>query len=139
MKSKYKIISVILLISLTTAVITTACKKYPEGPAISLRTKSERLANTWKIENYKINGNDYTSLLSDYKETFIKEGSYYYDWGILDGNGTWAFQNSNKEIQLTGNDHQSNRTFFILQLREETLWYYYIHNDEKHELHLVPN
>ena len=61
----------ILLFTLTIFGLTigpqfiTSCKKYPDGPEFSLRTRKERLANTWKVDNYKINGTDFTSLLAN--------------------------------------------------------------------------
>lgn len=116
-----------------------SCKKYEDGPLISLRSRAERVANTWKVENYKINDNDYTSLVSSYTETFTKAGSYAYNWGTLDGNGTWAFQNKDMEIKLTGNDNHSSNTLYILKLEEDAFWYYYMDGSDKHELHLVPN
>lgn len=132
--------SVALLI-LCALVIPTiqSCKKYEDGPMVSLRSRSERVANTWKVENYKINGNDFTSLVSSYTETFTKKGAYSYSWGILDGSGTWSFQNKDKEIKLTGSDGQSSRTLVILKLEEKAFWYYFMDGSDKNELHLVPN
>jgi len=105
---------------------------------LSLRSRAERVANVWKVENYKINGSDYTSLVSSYTETFSKSGGYSYSWGILSGSGNWTFQNSDKEIKLSGNDGQSSRTLFIQKLEEKSFWYYYMDGNDKYELHLVP-
>lgn len=134
MKHKNSLIALsILTISI---LLTVSCKKYPDGPLLSLRTRSERLANTWKIDNYKINGNDYTSLIPSYTETFTKKGSYNYSWSVFEGSGTWSFQNHDKEVKLNGNDDQSSRTLYILKLEERTLWYYYMDGNDKHEFHL---
>jgi hypothetical protein len=115
-----------------------SCNKYEDGPTISLRSRTERVSNTWKVENYKINNTDFTSLMSDYRETFTSGGKYTYSWGSLDGSGTWAFQNNDKEIRLTGGDNQSSRTFVILKLEEKSFWYYYLDGSDKHEIHLIP-
>lgn len=137
---KMKKISVLITV-LGIVLITTveSCKKYPEGPAISLRSRSERLANTWRVENYKINGSDRTSLVSNYTETFLKNGDYSYSWGILSGSGHWTFQNNDKEVKLLGTDSHASRTLFILKLEENALWYYYMDGNDKNELHLIPN
>ena len=116
-----------------------SCNKYDEGPNISLRTRTERVANTWKVENYKVNDEDLTSLVTNYQETFTKAGNYSYKWGLFEGNGNWSFQNRDLEIKLVGTDNQSSHTLFILKLEEMSFWYYYIDGDSKHELHLVPN
>ncbi|MDP2387812.1 MAG: hypothetical protein Q8M29_15675 [Bacteroidota bacterium] len=136
MKTKLSI-SVILLGAIIMLGLQS-CKKYPEGPVISLRTKTERVANTWKVDNYKINSSDYTSFLSDYDETFTKEGDYSYSWGSLDGTGKWAFQNNKEQIKLTGVDNQASHDLIILKLEEKSFWYYYMDGNDKHELHLIP-
>ncbi|PKP02218.1 MAG: hypothetical protein CVU11_12595 [Bacteroidetes bacterium HGW-Bacteroidetes-6] len=116
-----------------------SCEKYPENPIISLVSRAERVSNTWKVDNYKLNGNDYTSLVSGYTETFTKEGAYSYDWGILSGTGTWAFENKDEEVRITGIDNQTTRTLYIVKLQEKEFWYYYLDGTDKHEFHMIEN
>ncbi len=130
-------ILLLLIISSIALISTQSCKKYPENNGISLRSKSERVANTWQVENYKINGTDFTSLVSNYNETFTKNGAYSYSWGNKDGSGAWTFQNDYKEIKLNGNDDQANRTIYILKLEEKAFWYYYMDGNDRHDLHLI--
>ena len=134
---KGKTLAVIVLLSALTLPIIHSCKKYEEGPTLSIRTRAERVANNWKVENYKINGDDFTSLVSGYTESFTKKGAYSYSWGILGGSGTWKFQNKDEEIKLSGDDGQSSRTLIILKLEEKAFWYYYMDGNDKNELHLV--
>jgi hypothetical protein len=137
---KNKTISVVLIIfGVLMIPAIQSCKKYPDGPDFSLRSRAERVANTWKVDNYKINSNDFTSLVSSYTEIFTKKGAYSYSWGILSGSGTWAFQNMDKEIKLGGSDGQSSRTLVILKLEEKSFWYYWMDGNDKKELHLIPN
>jgi hypothetical protein len=136
MKNRKPILVLSVFAFIITVILLVSCNKYPDGPGISLRTRNERLANTWKVDNYKINGNDFTSLVTGYTETFTKNGAYNYSWGLLDGSGTWTFQNNDKEVKLTGNDSQASRTLTLLKLEEKSLWYSYVENDNKHELHL---
>jgi hypothetical protein len=114
-----------------------SCKKYEDGPDFSLRTRGSRVANTWRIDNYKINGDDFTSLVSSYTETFTQKGAYSYDWGFSHGSGSWEFANKDADIKLNGSDDQSSRTLHILKLEENSLWYYYMQGNDKHELHLI--
>ena len=86
-----------------------------------------------------INGTDFTSLVSNYTETFTSNGDYSYSWGLLDGSGTWKFQNNDEEIQLTGTDNQSDRKLIIQKLEEDAFWYYYMDGNDKYEIHLVSN
>ena len=133
--------NIILALSICTATITlssiSSCKKYPEGPEFTLRTRTERLANTWAIDNYSVNGSDYTSLVSSYTETFTKKGAYTYSWSFFSGSGTWEFQNKDKEVKLTGSDSHASRTLIILKLEEKSLWYYYMDGNDRHEYHLI--
>jgi len=115
----------------------TSCKKYEDGPMISFRTRAERVANTWKVDNYKVNGTDYTSLVSGYSETYTKGGGYSYEWGVLGGSGTWKFQHNDEEIALTGVDNQNDHTLVILKLEEKEFWYYYLDGNDKYEFHLI--
>ena len=139
MKNSIKISILFVIIATIIIIALPGCKKYPDGPTLSLRSRAERVANTWKVENYKINGNDMTSLVSGYTETFTKKGNYNYNWGIFKGSGNWDFQNKDTEIKLTGNDDQSNRTLFILKLEEKSFWYYFMDGNDKCELHLIPS
>jgi hypothetical protein len=140
MKNKHIRIPAMLLL-LTGLLFSTlqSCKKYPEDPLISFRTRTERVSNRWQVENYKINGADYTSTLSDYTETFTNDGNYSYNWGSLGGSGTWSFQNDDKEIKMDGSDIRSSRTLYILKLEEKSFWYYHMDGSDKHEFHLIPN
>jgi hypothetical protein len=117
--------------------VVQSCQKYEDGPMISLRSRTERISNQWKVENYKINGTDYTSLVSSYTETFSKSGAYSYSWTLLNGEGTWDFQNNDKEVKLTGNGDHTSRTLYILKLKEKELWYYWMEGSHKHEYHLI--
>ncbi len=134
---KTKTLTLIACIGLLITSTFQGCSKYPDGPEFSLRTRTERVSNTWKVENYKVNDVDFTSLVTSYNETFSKSGDYSYSWAIISGSGTWAFQNSDKEIRLSGGDNQSSRTLTIMKLEEKSLWYYYMEGTIKHELHLI--
>lgn len=134
-KSRLSVIA-ILFVALVIPTIQS-CKKYPDGPMVSFRSRTERVANTWKIDNYKVNGTDYTSLVAGYTETYTKEGVYSYDFGVLDGTGKWEFQNKDMEIKLTGINNQSSQILFILKLEEKQFWYYYMDGNDKKEFHLV--
>jgi hypothetical protein len=137
-KMNFKNLFLILFIGLL-SVSTQSCNKYEDGPFFSIRSRTERVANTWKIDNYKVNGNDYTSLMGGYTETYSKDGNFSYAWGSFSGTGTWAFQNKDKEIKITGINNLSSMTLFILKLEEKEFWYYYMDGNDKKEFHLIEN
>jgi len=136
MKKSLKTVVIIMMAGLF-VFGTQSCKKYPEGPSFSFKSRTERVSNTWSVENYKVNGTDYTSLVSNYTETYTKGGTYSYEWGIISGSGTWKFQNNDKEIKITGLNNQSDVTLVILKLEEKTFWYYIMDGSDKKEFHLV--
>jgi hypothetical protein len=114
-----------------------SCAKYPDGQLINFKSRTERVSNNWKVDNYKVNDTDYTSLVANYTELFTKEGAYSYQWGLFSGDGTWEFQNNYEEILITGINNQSNTTLIILKLEEKEFWYYYMDGDDKKEFHLI--
>jgi hypothetical protein len=115
-----------------------SCSQYPDNDGITIVSKTDRVSKTWKVENYKINSTDYTSLVSGYTETFTTNGTFSFQWAIIGGTGTWKFQNSDAEIQITGENNVSSKTLFILKLEEKAFWYYYMDGSDKKEYHLVP-
>lgn len=135
MKNKVSIF--IIMVSGLLIPTIQSCKKYPDGPAISFRSRAERVANTWKVDNYKINGNDYTSLVANYTETYTKDGNFSYTWAGLSGTGKWAFQNNDNEIRIIGINNQSSETLYIQKLEEKQFWYYYMDGNDKKEFHLI--
>lgn len=137
MKSKSRFTAVLILAAALAIPTIQSCSKYPEGPGMSIHSRAERVANTWKVENYKINGTDYTSGTSDYQETYSKDGQYSYTSGIFSGTSTWSFINDDEQIQIAETTTQDARTLFILKLKEKEFWYYYMDGSDKHEFHML--
>jgi hypothetical protein len=137
MKGIQKIVTLVIL-SVTMMVGVQSCSQYPDNSGITLVSKTDRVSRAWKVENYKVNSTDYTSLVSAYTETYTKTGAYSFTWAILGGTGTWKFQNSDAEIQITGVTNVTSKTLYILKLEETAFWYYYMDGTDRMEYHLVP-
>lgn len=119
-----------------------SCKKYEEGPAISFRSKTARVANTWKVEQYLFNGADETNafnaLFPNYREVYDKEGNYSYSFDTNNtGSGRWEFQSNNEEIKRSGVSSQPTETLVILKLKEKEFWYYYMDGNDRSEFHMI--
>ena len=127
----------VLTVGSTVLALVNGCKKYEDGPLVSFRTRTERLSNTWEVDNYTVNGNDLTSFYTSCTETFSKGGAYSYSCGLFDGAGTWKFQSNDENIQLTGSDDKSNRNLKILKLEEDAFWYSTTDGDDKIEVHML--
>ena len=130
-----KIFSIILIMSAS----LMGCKKYEDGPALSLRSKTARVANTWKVESYTINGADNTSSFTsvNYTETYDKDGNYAYASSVGSGSGKWEFQADKEQIKRSGVSGQSSETLYILRLKEREFWYYIMEGSDRHEIHLT--
>jgi formylmethanofuran dehydrogenase subunit A len=115
----------------------SSCKKYEEGPVLSLRSKTERVANNWKVEKYLLNGNDKTATLGTFTESYTKDGTYSYKWNNLSGAGKWAFEENETQIKRNGVSGMPSHDLVILKLKEKEFWYYYIDGSDKHEFHLI--
>ncbi len=132
-----KSLVVVLLVALM-GLMAQSCSQYPDNNGITLVSKTDRLSRVWKVDNYKLNDVDFTSLVANYTETFTKDGNYSYQWAILGGTATWTFQNKDAEIQITGVTNQASKTLYILKLEENSFWYYYIDGTDKKEFHMIP-
>lgn len=135
MKNK-KTIFILLLVGVS-MIGFQACSKYPEGHFLTLGSRTERVSNNWKVDNYKLNDVDYTSVVSAYTELFTKEGNYSYQWGIISGTGTWEFQKDDMEILVTGITNQATQTLVIIKLEEKEFWYYIMDGTDKKEYHMI--
>jgi hypothetical protein len=128
-------------ITMFMALAISSCKKYEDGPLLSLRSRAARLANAWKVETVLKNGTDVTSSYDNYEETYEKEGkySYQYNYGSVSftGSGKWEFQNKDEEIRRSDVDAQNDRILYILKLKEEHFWYYYYDGTDKYEVRLI--
>jgi hypothetical protein len=134
----YRNFVLLLLLTGFMMVGVQSCSQYEDNTSISLVSKTERLSRVWKVENYKVDSVDLTSLMAAYTETFTKNGAYSFQWAILGGTATWAFQNGSADIKITNVNNVTSRTFTILRLEEDALWYYYMDGDSRVEFHMVP-
>ena len=126
MKSNVLKISIILAAIAFTA---HGCK-YEEGPFISVRSKSERIANTWVIENAYENGKDVTSDYDQYDLFLSKDGkarltSNHKSGGVtfsFSTDGVWVFENNKNDIRFDFGDDDADGVYEILRLKETELW-----------------
>jgi len=129
-----KKLNVILLTVLASILMLTSCSPYEEGPAISLRSRTERLCNEWRLTRLYINGTEQTLSSFDQQTTleFKDNGTVNYSYAVMDstaivitGSGTWEFNDDETEVFTTitytlGGTEKD--TFKILRLKEEELW-----------------
>jgi hypothetical protein len=135
-KSKYPVsLAIVVLFACLTTF--SACKKYEEGPALSFRSKSERVANTWTLESYYENGTNKTSDFSDWDVVMVtdKDGAikitqtHKPSQGKLEVSGTWAFKNDKEQIEVVFPSPTGTQVWDVLRLYEKEFWYSYSETD----------
>ncbi|MEX1132953.1 MAG: DUF5004 domain-containing protein [Flavobacteriales bacterium] len=122
--------TITLLLAFTGTIALSSCSKYEDGPAISLRSKTERLSNNWQVEKAYDNGSDVTSSFDQYRLEMLSGGSAalaaLYSIGDLnfefETTGTWELVNSNEDLRLDLENDAADRTYEILRLKEDELW-----------------
>jgi len=145
-----KIFRNILLLSIALAfILIEGCKKYPDGPLISLRSVKHRLAGTWDVEYFSINGNDSTSYLkSKYYygmyALFQKHDSHVCTYLLNDPNytlrGDWQLiDNKSRKLGIYFfpwpgysehlGPYRASAEWEIRRLTEKEMWLKTIYND----------
>lgn len=131
MKNNIRKSIALLLPVFVVSLLLTSCK-YEEGPFLSLRSKEERLVNTWKIQEANENDRNTTpdydevnfQVEFDYDQTFKTyvtddSGDVYIQEGL------WDFVEDKTQIRLIYTEPAVNpdRAYWeILKLREKELW-----------------
>lgn len=116
----------------------SGCKKYAEGPTLSLASKKSRVVNVWKIDKILINavdkplGNDDKATSLEFKKdnTFEIKVESYSENGITvpasSNLGTWEFDSAKENIIMKYSGAwaiQLNNK--ILKLKSNELWLEY--------------
>jgi hypothetical protein len=125
-------------VALIAAASIVACKKYEEGPSMSLRSKKGRVAGTWTVEKATSNGTDMTSFYSGFEMTFEKDGTYSSKFGSNTTTGTWEFIDSKEAIKMTytsGNQSVSDTTH-LTRLTNKEMWSKETDGSDVFEMHL---
>lgn len=106
-----------------------SCKKYEDGPILSLRSKKERISNVWVIETATRNGVDVTGSYKDYVLTLTKSGSatlqlkvdFFGTDVFLQTNGTWSLEELKNNLRLDFENNDFDRYYEITKLKEQEL------------------
>ena len=99
------------------------CKKYDDGPTISIMPKKMRLDRTWKVEK-TITAGQTTTGSNDNTVQFKGDGtvisSMILGSGTFTNNGTWEFGSKKETIRITYGSSTSEAT--ILRLTTKEFW-----------------
>lgn len=102
--------------------LLSSCKKYEEGPVLSLRSKKSRLIGTWTLKSQSENGVG-TLLFSIDKLEIKKDGTFKFSFKrtVSDpSEGSWSFTSDKENVDFKFTCC-SNR-YKILKLKNRELW-----------------
>lgn len=119
----------LFIFTFSLVVLTPSCSKYPNGPGFTLRTKSNRLVNDWKLTSYMVNGVEYIDAVPQLKMVIEKDGTYSRHSTELVLNqlqsvfehGTWAFNDEKTSMFLLAEGADLPVEFSIRELRSKKL------------------
>ena len=115
-----KTIKILSLTLLAMTFVLGSCSKYEEGPALSLRTKKARVANTWETDYYVSEDGTQTQDQGDGTIEYTKDGKVSYNYGSISVSGTWEFNDDKTEIETTIENSTSSST--IIKLKNDEMW-----------------
>ena len=118
------------LVLITFGSLGVSCGKYDDGPDFSLRSRKERIANTWRVEKAMNGADDVTAAFDQYELKLEKEGDATlvanYELGAItfefETNGTWDLMNDDEDLELDFENDDADETYEILRLKEKELW-----------------
>ncbi len=121
-----KKINLLLLSIFIGSFLFVGCKKYEEGPLLSLRSATSRITGTWKVENRFFNGDEVglnpaeITARVEYKsdQTFTVTSP---NWATY--NGIWRFSSDKTKlfIQADGQSEETESTIVRLTNSDLTL------------------
>lgn len=125
---KIKFLLIALILGTAVSTCLTSCKKGTDDPVISLKTRNDRITNTWELLKYEKNGETqdlegttYTYVIRDNGSvTRTVEGDIFGFPTSTESNGTWSFINDDEDLRL---DFSSETTIYNIQrLATKELW-----------------
>jgi hypothetical protein len=101
-----------LLLVASSFMLTGSCKKYPDGPLVSIETKEKRIVGVWDVEYFEINGYDSNSYLknkpfygmytlSEKEKGEVAQAGYEASDDKYDEGGWWELRNKKSYIFIS--------------------------------------
>lgn len=115
--------SILLILALLCT--STSCKKYEEGPLISISSKKKRLSQTWfvKLVEDTDTGEEITGSYATMRWKFAEDGVFTETYDTLpSSSGGWNFIREKESIQITiPGDQTDIRNYKIVRLAKKQL------------------
>ena len=131
-----KLLALLVVIFLMTGM--NSCKKYEDGPLLSLRSKTSRIVNEWVIDKVMSKGVDNTgNYPEDYLLTINKDLTYSWVSNGITQEGTWAFDDKKENILFTQTSTGMESKYIIRRLKNKELTLDHEVNTETYTFYLV--
>ncbi|OIO99729.1 MAG: hypothetical protein AUJ98_10335 [Bacteroidetes bacterium CG2_30_33_31] len=131
-----KLLSAIIILSMVIGI--NSCKKYPDGPLLSLRSKTARMVNEWVIDKVMSKGVDVTDQYpKDYLLSLKKDDTYSKTDNAIVSDGKWVFLDKKSQLQLTETKSGTQYVFTILRLKNKELTLEQVVNTETITFYMV--
>lgn len=125
----------IILFALISALTFASCKKYEEGPTVSLLSRKERIEGKWVVESVKYNSIDSTSAYKKHIWEFTRNYSVILQIDTVKFTGVWSLATSDEDFVIDY-DNDKREMYEILKLKRDEFW---IRNKQtQYEFHLKP-
>lgn len=116
---KFKVLTSILVLFLAVSSLNS-CKKYPDGPGLSLLTRKARMQGKWDLQQTEHADGTTTNDPYKYVLELKKGGTLTYTMGNISSDGQWAFSSDKSHVTFTGAG--ATGTFLIRRLKNRQLW-----------------
>ncbi len=118
-----------------------ACKKYEEGPAVSLRTKKARVTGSWVVAKFIKNGENIPDLKTagyvDFIMSFYRDKTGKFTYGKFVDNFEWDFTDKKNAIKIRAIRKKKWTEYTILKLQNNEMWLRFEKEGQTRELHYV--
>jgi hypothetical protein len=129
---------------MVSGMLAFGCEDYPDGPAISLKPKAERVGNEWKVGQALDNGTNVTADYTRYELDLTSGGAatltaqysllgLEYDFAT---DGTWEFVSDEQKISFDFANDLADGVYEILKLETNEMWLK--EDGGTLELHFIP-
>jgi hypothetical protein len=139
----------ILLSSILLSVIlmSTGCRKYPDGPTISFIPKVNRIAQNWTVDQIYRNDIEETTLYDAYTMNFTENRlSWTVDLRDVDPvviGADWELASVKEQIKLTFDEKAPSGETRLLymdirRLTQDEFWLYFLTEGDYYLVRLIP-
>lgn len=114
----------LILIVGASAALISGCKKYDDGPCLSIHTKKARIVNVWRFDKVVgSSGATITSLYDDMTIEFKKDGQYIETQQNTTATGSWELIDDKEKIKVTYDNSSTPGELTIRRLTNKEFWF----------------